>query len=190
MQKVKYKVWGMSLNLKNRGKRVSRIITLDIPDDILPKNFDSYPSDNGIDFRDYREDISPIIDWEVVKDKPKTSKAVSRGINPVIEFANHPEISEEIRLPYIQAYESMKKTIDGLSTEKQIEIVLAAINLSLRAAKESYSSMERYRSKLRSDLDYLKKMLPLTHNHAIDEYFEGEKDVDLLVRKHVIKKIN
>lgn len=45
--KVKYKVIGLSLNIKNRGKRVHRMVTLELPDGLSLYQQNNYPSDNS-----------------------------------------------------------------------------------------------------------------------------------------------
>jgi hypothetical protein len=139
--------------MHNRGNKITRTVRLDVPEG---KNADQYPIEANIDFRDLTDNsMDIIIDWEVVKKKPKKQPQLE-----VVDYIDQYVMDEDVKINIAVTYLEMEKELEGLKPYKKFSIVLSALGLALKSKIQAYKELSEFTEKTKLELKDLKDTTP------------------------------
>lgn len=153
MVKTKYKVRG----LNNMGKVIHRTVTLETPEfkekthefeghtftTTVLEQFDNYPINEGIDFRDHikQQDMDIVLDWEVVTEKNQVSVIKRTFDNTLATVQESANLDDELVANIAAVYYNMKDVINHLPMKDQFMIVLKGVDVAGQSALHAYKSI-------------------------------------------------
>lgn len=125
----------------------------------IKEQIDSWVSD--INKKDWMEenDVSTIIDWEVVDNNSSLPANNFKLTNSEMVglWLKNSNMSDGLKNEFIAVYKEMKPTIKNLKFDKQIEITFKSLNVGFSAASQAYKSLDDIRKEVREDYKTLKE---------------------------------